>query len=163
MTEPTSPLQLPGRRRCAGGPNGAACRAAPLHGSDRCPMHDLDPVRAAQVAKARVEGGRRRHKETVVGIVYDFHGLDTVTGIGHLLDSIVTEALSLPPGVPRLRVLLAALGQAIKLHEVGALTTDVAALKAVFGVAAAGTGPGGHPASRAIYDPDSAKSLLEDT
>jgi hypothetical protein len=123
-------------------------------------MHNLDPGRAEQVAKARVEGGRRRHRETVVGIVYDFHGLDTVAGIGHLLDSIVTEALSLPPGVPRLRVLLAALGLAIKVHGVGELATDVAAIKVMLRMAAAGSGSDGHPVDT-IYDPESSKSLLE--
>jgi len=162
MTEPTPPLELSARRRCTGmTPTGAACRAAPLRGSDRCAYHDRDPVRAALVAKARAEGGRHRHKEAILGIAYGLEDLTTVDGIYRLLTIVVTLALAHDP--PQLRILTGVAGLAIKLHEVGALSTDVAALKAVFGVAAAGTGPGGHPASRVIYDPESTKSLLEGT
>jgi len=162
MTEPTPPLELSARRRCTGmTPTGAACRAAPLRGSDRCAYHDRDPVRAALVAKARAEGGRHRHKEAILGIAYDLEDLTTVTGIYRLLAIVVNLALAHDP--PQLRTLTSVAGLAIKLLEVGALAADVAALKAVFGVAAAGTGPGGHPASRAIYDPESTKSLLEGT
>jgi hypothetical protein len=161
MTEPTPPNDTPAQRRCSGQTRGgAACRAAPLRGSDRCAMHDRDPVRAALVAKARVEGGRHRHKEAILGIAYDLEDLTTLAGIYRLLTIAMNLALSHDP--PQLRI-LAALGQAIKLHEVGPLAADVAALKAVFGVAAAGTRPGGHPASRAIYDSESTKSLLEGT
>ena len=155
-------MQAPARRRCSGvTPGGAPCRAAPLRGSDRCAYHDRDPVRAAQVAKARVEGGHRRHKEAIVGIAYDLEDLTTLAGIYRLLAIVMNLALAHDP--PQLRILTTVAGLAIKLHEVGALATDVAALKAVFQVAAAGTGPGGHPASRAIYDPASTKSLLEGT
>jgi 2-oxo-4-hydroxy-4-carboxy--5-ureidoimidazoline (OHCU) decarboxylase len=121
-------------------------------------MHDRDPVRAAQEARARVEGGHRRHKETILGLAYDLQDLTTVAGIYRLLTIVVTLALSHEP--PQLRILTTVAGLAIKLHEVGELAADVAAVKAVFQVAAAGTGPGGHPAPT-IYDPESAKSLLE--
>ena len=162
MTEPTPPIESPARRRCSGStPNGAPCRAAPLLGSDRCPMHDRDPVRAALVAKARAEGGRHRHKEAILGIAYDLEDLTTVTGIYRLLTIVVTLALAHDP--PQLRTLTTVAGLAIKLLEVGALAADVAALKAMLRTAAAGTGPGGHPASSAIYDRESTKSLLEGT
>ena len=162
MTEPTPPLELSARRRCTGmTPTGAACRAAPLRGSDRCAYHDRDPVRAALVAKARVEGGRRRHKEAIVGIAYDLEDLTTVDGIYRLLTIVVNLGLAHDP--PQLRTLTTVAGLAIKLLEVGALAADVAAIKVMLRMAEAGTRPGGHPASSLIYDRESTKSLLGDT
>ncbi|MGO9178722.1 MAG: hypothetical protein ACLQBX_09585 [Candidatus Limnocylindrales bacterium] len=118
------PIGSPARRRCtAVTPSGAPCRAAPLHGSDRCPYHDRDPVRAEQVARARVEGGRRRHKEAVLGIAYDLQDLETVAGVYRLLTIVVTLALAHDP--PQLRILTTVAGLAIKLHEVGDLRPRV--------------------------------------
>jgi hypothetical protein len=124
-------------------------------------MHDRDPVRAALVAKARVDGGRRRHKEAIVGIAYDLEDLTTVDGIYRLLTIVMTLGLAHDP--PQLRTLTTVAGLAIKLLEVGPLAADVAAIKVMLRTAAAATGPGGHPASSLIYDPESTRSLLEGT
>ena len=117
-------------RRCAFvKPDGRPCRAAPLRDGIHCFLHD--PERAEDAAQARRLGGIRRRREGTLAIAYDLTGLDSVDGLRRLLDIIVTDALGLDSGIPRLRVLIAAVSAAAKLLEAGELEIRLQALEAV--------------------------------
>ena len=157
MAELSAPPGGPIRRRCAQPMrDGTPCRAAPLHESAYCRLHD--PEHADEVARARRQGGLRRRKETVVELSYDLPGLDSVAGIRRLLEIVATDALAHDP--PQPRIVLAAAAQATKLLEVGELADEVEALKAALRLATSGAGGS---ASRAIYNPETTGSMLRGT
>jgi hypothetical protein len=102
---------------------------APQHDRPFCFAHD--PERAVDAAEARRMGGLRRRKEGTIAVAYDLPGLDTVAGIRRLLDIVVTDAVGLDNGIPRLRVLISTAVAAMSLLKVGELEERLAALEAV--------------------------------
>ncbi len=127
---PGLPSQPPVRRACAmTQATGRPCRARPLHGRLYCLLHD--PKEAEKVAEARRLGGIRRRHESTLGLTYDVGDLDTGADIRRLLQIVVVDALSLEPGVGRLRILLAAADAASKLLETSELIAHVAVLETV--------------------------------
>jgi hypothetical protein len=120
------------RRRCVfPRSDGQPCQMAPQHDRPFCFSHD--PERAADAAEARRMGGLRRRKEGTIAVAYDLPGLDTVVGIRRLLDIVVTDAVGLDNGIPRLRVLISTAVAAMSLLKVGELEERLAALEAVIG------------------------------
>lgn len=117
-------------RRCSVTmPTGQHCRSAPLLDRPFCFLHD--PDQAEKAAEARRVGGNRRRHESTLGVVYDLGDLATVDGMRRLLEIVVADGLGLDAGIGRLRVLIAALGKAIELHETEELTARLEALEAV--------------------------------
>ena len=118
------------RRRCVfPRSDGQPCQMAPQHDRPYCFSHD--PERAVDAAEARRMGGLRRRKEGTIAVAYDLPGLDTVVGIRRLLDIVVTDAVGLDNGIPRLRVLISTAVAAMSLLKVGELEERLAALEAV--------------------------------
>ena len=118
------------RRRCAyAKADGQPCQMAPLLDRPYCFSHD--PERAEAAAEARRMGGLRRRKEGTIAVAYDLPGLDTAAGIRRLLDIVVTDAIGLDNGIPRLRVIISTAVAAIGLLKVGELDERLAALEAV--------------------------------
>src|SRR4051794_37618674 len=106
------------QRSCRGiNARGEACRAAPLHDSAYCRLHD--PEQAAAVQEARQLGGLRRRKETTVSLAYDFDGLESVPQIRRLVEVAVYDTLSQENSIPRSRTLAYLAQIAAKLLEVG--------------------------------------------
>src|SRR5690242_18407923 len=107
-------------------PSGDFCRAGPQRDRQFCFAHD--PERAEEAAEARRLGGLRRRREGTIAIAYDLPGLDSAEGIRRLLEVVTVDAVGLEPGIGRLRVLLAAAGEAIKLLSVADLEARLARL-----------------------------------
>src|SRR5450759_5155756 len=113
------------RRRCAyAKADGQPCQMAPLLDRPYCFSHD--PERAEAAAEARRMGGLRRRKEGTIAVAYDLPGLDTAAGIRRLLDIVVTDAIGLDNGIPRLRVIISTAVAAIGLLKVGELDERLA-------------------------------------
>ena len=74
---------------------------------DLCFFHA--PETAPDAAEARRIGGLRRRREKTVEVRYDRDGLDGVTRLGRVLDTVILETLSLDNGLGRNRTLLHAL------------------------------------------------------
>ncbi len=108
--------------------DGRPCRAGPQRERRYCFLHD--PERAADATEARRLGGMRRRKEGTLTVAYDLEDLDSVAGIRRILDIAVADALGLENGIARLRVLIAAVGAATRLLEVGELEARLTALEA---------------------------------
>lgn len=112
------------RRHCAATTNaGIPCRAAPGIDSTFCFNHD--PEQAEAAAAARKLGGQRRKREGTLTAAYALESLDTIEGLQRLIAIIVTDALSLDNGAPRLRILLAVTAQARGLIADGELADRV--------------------------------------
>jgi hypothetical protein len=76
-------------------------------------------------------GGVRRRREAALAGAYDLAALDTVVGVGRVIDIVLADTLSLDNGVQRNRTLLAAAMAALKALETGELQDRVEALEAV--------------------------------
>lgn len=83
--------------------NGEPCRAAALSGEEFCLFHS--PDRAEEVEEARRLGGLRRRRERTVARVYDYQGLRSIDDILRVLESTVSDTLSLDNSVDRSRAL----------------------------------------------------------
>jgi hypothetical protein len=94
---------------------GQPCGAGPQRDRAFCFVHD--PERAAEADEARRLGGLRRRRESTVAAAYDLSGLDTLDGMRRLLEIAVTDTLSLEVGEARIRVLLAAIAVARRIHS----------------------------------------------
>lgn len=97
--------------------DGKRCRAAPLHQSNFCPMHD--PEHAREMAEARRLGGLRRRKEKAVAGAYDIEGLENVTQVRRLVHIAVVDTLSPENSVARSRTIAYLAQVALKTLEVG--------------------------------------------
>ena len=106
---------------------GERCQAAPLHDGEHCFWHD--PKHAEEAAEARRLGGLRRRKEKVVSGSYDIEGLENVGQIRRLVEIAVLDTLALENSIARSRALIAAVGAAAKLLEVGELEERIQALE----------------------------------
>jgi hypothetical protein len=83
--------------------DGERCRAAALIGEEFCLFHS--PGRAEEVEEHRRLGGVRRRRERAVAAAYDYLGLRTIPDILRVLESAVTDTLSLDNSVGRNRTL----------------------------------------------------------
>ena len=108
-------------------PDGEACRATPIRDGEHCFWHD--PKHAEEAAEARRLGGLRRRKEKVVSGSYDIEGLENVGQIRRLVEIAVLDTLALENSIARSRALIAAVGAAAKLLEVGELEDRILALE----------------------------------
>ena len=90
---------VPARRCAARTRKGEPCRAKPGTESELCFFHD--PETAAEAAKARQLGGKRRRRESTVAAAYDLASLDDVEGIRRVLEIAVLDALQLENSIPR--------------------------------------------------------------
>lgn len=125
-------------RPCKGiNARGESCRAAPLHGSDYCRLHD--PEQAAAVQEARQLGGLRRRKETTVAVAYDFDGLATIPQIRRLVEVAAYDTLSQENSIPRARTLAYLAQVAASLVEKGELEERLAALEEILDARVANT------------------------
>jgi len=116
------------RRLCAfRHPSGEPCRAAPLHDSEFCLMHS--PEHAPAVQEARRLGGQHRKRVITISIAYDFEGLDTISGIRHILDIATLDALAAENNLPRSRTLAYLMQVALKAMEVGDVEKRLADLE----------------------------------
>ena len=111
--------------------DGSPCRAYALSESTYCLWHDPEQTEAA--TEARRLGGQRRKKERVIAGVYDLDALDSVASLRRVLEIAMTDTLSLETSVARSRTLVAIVGTAAKLLEVGELEERLASLEAALG------------------------------
>lgn len=115
--------------RCAGRqPDGRSCGAWPIRGERFCLWHS--PEREEEATEARRLGGLRRKRERTVAGAYDLEGLASVPALRRILEVVAVDTLSLDNGIARSRTLIALVGAAAKLIEVGELEDRVSALEA---------------------------------
>lgn len=116
-----------GRRCTMVKSSGERCGARPLRDGQLCFHHD--PEHADAAADARKLGGHRRRREGTLNAAYELGEIDTVDGHRRLLEIVITDALALDNGAPKLRILLAALNTAMKLRDVTEVEARLAALE----------------------------------
>ncbi len=85
---------------------GQPCRQAPLQGDERCFWHT--PATAQEAAEARRLGGANKKREHTLSAVYEFGGLETVGDALRLFEIAAFEAMALPQGPMRCRILIQA-------------------------------------------------------
>ena len=119
---------------------GAPCRMRPLRDSAFCFNHT--PELAVRRAHSRKLGGLRRRRASPEGVPERI-ALRTVEEARALLERAARDALMLDLSPDRCRVLISAVGQALKVVEVGELETRIAALEERVG----GIGHSTHPES----------------
>jgi hypothetical protein len=117
-----------GRRCTMVKSSGERCGARPLRDGQLCFHHD--PEHADAAADARKLGGHRRRREETLNAAYELGEIDSLDGQRRLLEIVVTDALALDNGVPKLRVILAALNTAMKLRDATEVEARLAALEA---------------------------------
>src|SRR5260370_30443900 len=106
------------RRSCkALNEEGAPCGAAPLLDDDLCYWHN--PATAQEAAEARRMGGVNKKRERTLAAVYEFEGLDTVPRVRRLFEIAGFEALALPQGPNRCRILVQVGLAALKALDIG--------------------------------------------
>jgi len=110
---------------------GEPCRAPALSGEEFCLFHS--PNHTEEVAEARRVGGQKRRQQKAVLEIFDFHGLETVSDIQHLLNSVCIDTLALPNSVPRTRALAYIIQTALGCLEKGVWEARLEALEAVTG------------------------------
>ena len=119
---------LMAERNCAAvNESGDPCGQAPIRDGEHCFWHD--PKHAEEAAEARRLGGLRRRKEKVVSGSYDIEGLENVGQIRRLVEIAVLDTLALENSIARSRALVAAVGAAAKLLEVGEREDRILALE----------------------------------
>ena len=115
--------------RCAGRQrDGRQCGAPPMKGGSFCLWHSPDHEEEAN--EARRLGGLRRKREKTVAGAYEVTGLSTVEDLRRLLEIAVLDTLGLDNSLARARVIIAAVGAAAKLMEIGELQARITALEA---------------------------------
>lgn len=96
---------LMAERRCEGlNDAGQPCGQAPLRDDTLCFWHSPTTVEAA--AEARRAGGLNKRREHTLATVYEFEGLDSVEHIRRLFEVAGFEALALPAGTHKCRILV---------------------------------------------------------
>ena len=96
---------------------GERCRSAPMQDDVFCFWHS--PSHAEEAERARSLGGQRRRREKALEGAYELDGLDSVSALRRLLESVAFDALALENSVARGRLLLAAILAGARLLEVG--------------------------------------------
>jgi hypothetical protein len=116
-------------RSCAGTrPDGRSCHSYPIRGEPYCLWHSPDHEEEAN--EARRLGGLRRKREKTVAGAYEVTGLSTVEDLRRLLEIAVLDTLGLDNSLARARVIIAAVGAAAKLLEIGDLQARITSLEA---------------------------------
>lgn len=114
---------------CAGRQrDGRRCGAWPIRGEPFCLWHS--PEREDEATEARRLGGLRRKRERTVAGAYDLEGLTSVPALRRILEIVAVDTLSLDNGIARSRTLIALVGVAAKLIEVGELEERISGLEA---------------------------------
>lgn len=140
------------RRQCAFHlPSGEPCRAAPLKDGDFCLMHS--PEHAQEVQEARRLGGLRRKREATLSGVYDFEGLETVSGIRRLIEVAVMDTLGMENSMARSRTLAYLVQVALRTLEVGDMEKRLSVLEQAI------RGRRSEPAVKSVFEAEPA--LLE--
>jgi len=88
------------------------------------------PDTADELAEARRLGGFHRRKKRTIATIYGFHGLRTIDDHLALLETMVTETMTLENSLGRNRAVTAMLATGAKLLEVGTLEARLEALEA---------------------------------
>jgi hypothetical protein len=92
-------------RTCkAGKQDGSPCGSPPLLDGDFCYMHS--PEHAAEMQEARRAGGLNKRRERTLAAVYEFEGLESVDQVRRLFEIAGFEALALPAGPNKCRILV---------------------------------------------------------
>lgn len=113
---------------CAGRQrDGRPCGGWPIRGEAFCLWHS--PEHEDEAAEARRLGGLRRKRERAVAGVYELEGLASIPALRRLLEVVAVDTLSLDNGIARSRALIALVGTAAKLIEVGELEARINALE----------------------------------
>ena len=110
---------------------GNPCRQPPQHDVDLCFWHD--PANEKDAAEARRLGGLNRKREYTLQEVYDVEGLETVAELRRILQVALIGELGLENSHNRSRTLIALVGTAARLHEVGERAARVEELEGVLG------------------------------
>ena len=114
--------------RCAGRrPDGRPCGAWPIRGESHCLWHS--PGHEDEAIEARRLGGLRRKRERTVAGAYDLEGLASIAALRRILEVVAVDTLSLDNGIARSRALIALVGAAAKLIEVGEIEDRMTALE----------------------------------
>ena len=96
---------LMAERTCqAGNEAGQPCRQAPLRDEEFCFWHS--PTHAEAAAEARRAGGLNKRRERTLAAVYEFEGLESVEHVRRLFEIAGFEALALPAGPNKCRILV---------------------------------------------------------
>lgn len=111
---------------------GEPCGMNPPEGSDKCWAHD--PARRREAQAARKLGGLRRRRPKAGTAEVEGVELRNLEDIRGLLGRVIQDTLALETGVQRSRALAYLIGQAIKLHEVGELAEEIAAIRRQLGM-----------------------------
>ena len=123
--------------RCAGRQrDGRPCGAWPIRGEPYCLWHSPDHEEEAR--EARRLGGLRRKRERAVAGAYDFEGLESIAALRRILEIVAVYTLSLDNGIARSRTLIALVGAATKLLEVGELEERLVRLEGLIEAAPQG-------------------------
>jgi len=109
---------LMAERNCQGlNEAGQGCRQAPMRNEEYCFWHSPTTVEAA--AEARRAGGLNKRREHTLATVYELEGLDSIEHIRRLFDIAGFEALALPAGANKCRILVQVGLAALKALGVG--------------------------------------------
>jgi hypothetical protein len=77
------------------------------------------PAHEDEAAEARRLGGPRRKRETSVAGAYDLEGLASLPALRRILEVVAVDTLAFDNGIARSRALIALVGVAAKLIELG--------------------------------------------
>jgi hypothetical protein len=108
-------------------PNGEPCQMPSLSGSAFCWVHD--PAAAGPRARARQRGGQRTRTRYMVPPPEEPPSLRTVAAIQEQAERLFGDALLLPNGPARARVLTGALLLALRCVEAGSFEERLAAIE----------------------------------
>jgi hypothetical protein len=110
---------------------GQPCRQAPLRDEEFCFWHS--PTHAEAAAEARRAGGLNKRRERTLAAVYEFEGLESVDQVRRLFEIAGFEALALPAGPNKCRILVQVGLAGLKAVSVGDHEERLQDVEAVLG------------------------------
>lgn len=110
---------------------GQPCRQAPLRDEEFCFWHS--PTHAEAAAEARRAGGLNKRRERTLAAVYEFEGLESVDQVRRLFEIAGFEALALPAGPNKCRILVQVGLAGLKVLSVGDHEERLQDVEAVLG------------------------------
>jgi hypothetical protein len=123
---------LMAERTCQGvNEAGQPCRQAPLRDEEFCFWHS--PTHAEAAAEARRAGGLNKRRERTLAAVYEFEGLESVDQVRRLFEIAGFEALALPAGPNKCRILVQVGLAGLKALSVGDHEERLQDVEAVLG------------------------------
>lgn len=111
--------------------DGSPCGSPPLQDGEYCYMHS--PEHAAEMQEARRAGGLNKRRERTLSVVYEFEGLGSIEQIRRLFEIAGFEALALPAGPNKVRVIIQVGLAAMKALGVGDHEERLQEIEAVLG------------------------------